>query len=580
MEFGVVGFDGLAGSNSVLCSPSLDYETKQKGSGSGSFRQERSEITEDDLRPSKAAKASDFLTSTTLLLHSKNLPPKSVYSDGQQQQHMLKFSCPKPEASLLGNNGGLVDRSLDTSTFPYFNQLPTSYSKNQGLSSGMYFLNAVRGPLTPSQWLELEHQALIYKYIIANEPIPPNLLIPIRRAIETAGFCGFTGSPHRPNTLGWGPFHLGFANSTDPEPGRCRRTDGKKWRCTRDAVPDQKYCERHMNRGRHRSRKHVEGQAGHSVGGATSTTTTTKLMPAASSSSASVVGGGGTPNRLNLSQQVKNWQLGASNSSASVLINRMLVNKESNCQGMQENTQLSSLSPNVNLSSTENSFFVPKLKMPYGESAPVKFGIPSSERLLNASCKGFPLCGNYASSHVLGDPESVVRHSLHPFMDEWHKIQGDQWGIVCPELATQSDRTQLSIANPMAPLDFMSSTSSPINEKGTLSPMKLSREINSIKMDLRVGTDLNEPNPRQANWNPISWETSSGGPLGEVLNSTSSCSGDSKKTSALNLLSNGWKGSPQFTLSSPTRVLQMTAFGSLSNSSAGSSPCVESIKEL
>ncbi|KAL6654801.1 hypothetical protein ACP70R_008266 [Stipagrostis hirtigluma subsp. patula] len=57
--------------------------------------------------------------------------------------------------------------------------------------------------------------------------------------------------------LGWAPFRPGCA---DAEPGRCRRTDGKKWRCSRDAVGDQKYCERHLNRGRHRSRKHVEGQ--------------------------------------------------------------------------------------------------------------------------------------------------------------------------------------------------------------------------------------------------------------------------------------------------------------------------------
>lgn len=56
----------------------------------------------------------------------------------------------------------------------------------------------------------------------------------------------------------------------DPEAGRCRRTDGKKWRCSRDVVANQKYCERHMNRGRHRSRKHVEGCIDHAV----------KLIPA------------------------------------------------------------------------------------------------------------------------------------------------------------------------------------------------------------------------------------------------------------------------------------------------------------
>jgi hypothetical protein len=69
------------------------------------------------------------------------------------------------------------------------------------------------------------------------------------------------------HTVAWGSFHLGYSGNADPEPGRCRRTDGKKWRCSRDAVADQKYCERHINRGRHRSRKPVEGQTGHGASG-------------------------------------------------------------------------------------------------------------------------------------------------------------------------------------------------------------------------------------------------------------------------------------------------------------------------
>jgi WRC len=53
--------------------------------------------------------------------------------------------------------------------------------------------------------------------------------------------------------------NLGFlVNSADPEPMRCRRTDGKKWRCSKDAAPDQKYCEHHMHRGKPRSRKPME----------------------------------------------------------------------------------------------------------------------------------------------------------------------------------------------------------------------------------------------------------------------------------------------------------------------------------
>jgi hypothetical protein len=47
----------------------------------------------------------------------------------------------------------------------------------------------------------------------------------------------------------------------EPEPDRCRRTDGKKWRCSHGVVPGSKYCERHVHRGRGRSRKLVEAAA-------------------------------------------------------------------------------------------------------------------------------------------------------------------------------------------------------------------------------------------------------------------------------------------------------------------------------
>ncbi|MFS7964727.1 putative transcription factor interactor and regulator C3H-WRC/GRF family [Helianthus anomalus] len=116
-------------------------------------------------------------------------------------------------------------------------------------------LAGVRGPFTASQWMELEHQSLSYKYITVNAPIPSNLLIPIRKALETAAFC-YPGANFRHTACKWmGGFHMRFSNNSD----------GKKWRCSRDAVADQKYCERHMNRGRHCSRKPVEGQPGHSV---------------------------------------------------------------------------------------------------------------------------------------------------------------------------------------------------------------------------------------------------------------------------------------------------------------------------
>lgn len=59
-------------------------------------------------------------------------------------------------------------------------------------------LSGARGPFTPSQWMELEHQALIYKYINANVPIPSYLLTPIRKALDSAGLSTFTGL--RPNS--------------------------------------------------------------------------------------------------------------------------------------------------------------------------------------------------------------------------------------------------------------------------------------------------------------------------------------------------------------------------------------------
>ncbi|XVF12858.1 hypothetical protein REPUB_Repub08aG0156100 [Reevesia pubescens] len=101
-----------------------------------------------------------------------------------------------------------------------------------------------RVPFTAAQWQELERQTMIYKYMMASVPVPAELLVPITR---------------NPSNVIKGSLELGFSsNSSDPEPWRCRRTDGKKWRCSRDVAPDQKYCERHSHKSRPRSRKPVE----------------------------------------------------------------------------------------------------------------------------------------------------------------------------------------------------------------------------------------------------------------------------------------------------------------------------------
>ncbi|KAH9801939.1 Growth-regulating factor 6 [Citrus sinensis] len=129
------------------------------------------------------------------------------------------------------------------------------------MNNGNHNMSAInRFPFTASQWQELEHQALIFKYMVSGIPVPPDLLFTIKRSYY------FDRSPpsaakhftHQHQHVEWNCFQVGLGRKIDPEPGRCRRTDGKKWRCSKEAYPDSKYCERHMHRGKNRSRKPVE----------------------------------------------------------------------------------------------------------------------------------------------------------------------------------------------------------------------------------------------------------------------------------------------------------------------------------
>jgi hypothetical protein len=242
---------------------------------------------------------------------------------------------------------------------------------------------------------------------------------------------------------------------------------------------------------------------------------------------------------------------------------------------MQDASGLSMLPSSIDLKSKETPFFISKQQNSYGESLQNEFALVTSDSLLNHSQKSSSLmsCRNFGSSQDLTDQESVSQHSLRQFMDDCPKSHSDRSAVAWPGLDLQSERTQLS----MAPADFVSSTSSSNNEKISLSPLRLSREFDPIKMGLGVGAGsvANEPNQRQANWIPISWETSMGGPLGEVLHNTNNnATAECKNESSLNLMTERWDNSPRVG-SSPTGVLQKSAFASLSNSSAGSSPRAE-----
>ena len=174
---------------------------------------------------------------------------------------------------------------------------------------------------------------------------------------------------------------------------------------------------------------------------------------------------------------------------------------------------------------------------PKQSNNPFEFGLISSDSLLNPSQKQ----ASYAtSSKGFGsylDFGNQAKHAgNHNNVDSW------------PE-ELKSDWTQLSMSIPMAP-------SSPVQDKLALSPLRLSREFDpAIHMGLGVNTEFLDPGKKTNNWIPISWgnNNSMGGPLGEVLNSTTN--------------------SPKFG-SSPTGVLQKSTFGSLSNSSSGSSTII------
>ncbi|XP_065858907.1 growth-regulating factor 10-like [Euphorbia lathyris] len=102
---------------------------------------------------------------------------------------------------------------------------------------------------------ELQLQTAIYRYIEARSPVPYHLILPIWRCVSTS-FGTLNSNIFCPTFMRG--MQMENRNGIELEPGRCRRTDGKKWRCSKEAVADQKYCERHMHRGRQRTRKLME----------------------------------------------------------------------------------------------------------------------------------------------------------------------------------------------------------------------------------------------------------------------------------------------------------------------------------
>ncbi|XP_051131608.1 growth-regulating factor 3-like [Andrographis paniculata] len=154
------------------------------------------------------------------------------------------------------------------------------------------------------QWQELELQALIFRHITAGAAVPPQLLHLLNKSLAVGSTPQYylcnplhqCYSHYQPAALlqsgYWGRAAM------DPEPGRCRRTDGKKWRCSRDVVAGQKYCERHMHRGRNRSRKPVETPTSAAAANNGGGETFLKALHSTTQGMATAVAGGAPPFKL------------------------------------------------------------------------------------------------------------------------------------------------------------------------------------------------------------------------------------------------------------------------------------------
>uniref|UniRef100_A0A7N0ZRW6 Growth-regulating factor n=2 Tax=Kalanchoe fedtschenkoi TaxID=63787 RepID=A0A7N0ZRW6_KALFE len=539
----------------------MDFGTKPKSDRPESAKRERSEDGQvggggGGQRRAKAA-GKGGVDAMLLMSSSAGGVVEGQLGSGslvfEDERNMLSFSSPGgAEDEKMGQNAALqlcYPQSVCSRTSGDFGLAGSLTSPNMHAP----FAGA-RQLFTQNQWFELEQQALIYKYIAANVSVPSNLIIPIKKSFNPWGLPGSI-SPNgslSSSSFGWGPFHLGFHGSTDPEPGRCRRTDGKKWRCAKDAVHGHKYCEKHLNRGRHRSRKPVEGQKpDQSVAGAANFAN--KVAPMASSlSKASVMPGGRSANGL------------AAKGAHSTLnpFTDLITKRTQDLQG------ISMLSPAISLGSKDASFAIPKPKDPFEESYQSEFGFVSSDYLQNPYQK-ISSCLN--SSFVdFSDQDSRDQHPLRQFMEDWPKERSEHSSLTWQD-ETKPDWTKLSMAIPVVSSGLSSSASSPTHERLALSPLRLGLEFHQNEMG---ANEFGEPFPKDPAYMP--WGSSAGGPLGEVLKISSSKRPHIENPSGLNLMTKGWDGAKAQFEPSPTGVLLKSAFGSLSNSSAGSSPRGES----
>lgn len=310
---------------------------------------------------------------------------------------------------------------------------------------------------TVAQWAEMEHQALVFKYLKAGLTVPPDLLAPIRNSFNLM-YPDFLRHP----SLTYASF---CGKKIDPEPGRCRRTDGKKWRCSKDAHPDSKYCERHMNRGRYRSRKLVESQTTpQSLSTVTSDIRTGSRSQSGSFQNMpvhSAVNSGG----LCFGSDVPQLKMEPIPYGIVKRGNRVL-------DGAEEHNFMSEASGSARSLGVDNTVDSPwrlmTSRVPLNSSSEARNG----SLLLNNSSQLQPLqdiepgtvdaaMTKQQQRQYVGGEFGVLRslkqeqHSLQPFFDEWPKSRDLGFHLNDPRSTNNlPNTTQLSMSNLMAPSKF------------------------------------------------------------------------------------------------------------------------------
>ncbi|KAJ8478246.1 hypothetical protein OPV22_021973 [Ensete ventricosum] len=320
-----------------------------------------------------------------------------------------------------------------------------------------------RPPFTASQLEELRVQVLIFKHILMGVPVPPELLLLVRRSLEAMAARLY----HHP---AYGHCSY-FGKKFDPEPGRCRRTDGKKWRCSKDAHPESRYCERHMHRGRNRSRKPVESQP---VAPSQSASTVISLAPSGSGGSDSKSIPMRTGAQVPFSGGMNCFQLqpGTGSHETGSKEFRYPYGDKSEAGEHGFFPEVSGSARGVEMDfPLDSSWGLMPSQMPNALGFESNYlQLPAFNDLGQVTVSS--LTKQDQSQHSFfgnefGSEEPVKQsQELRPFFDEWPKTRGP-WSDLEDERSNRSSfsTTQLSISIPVTSSDFSTSSSrSPIDD--------------------------------------------------------------------------------------------------------------------